>query len=252
MLRSIIAGLLLHGPLGALLQVGGCQPKSCEERAEQAYADCRGRCDPSGNACLEQCKNTFGVQLQDCGCVAVDISSTTPRVCDDPHTDETLLDRARQNTHYSKVASYLTSDPEGFSADEKVVATLLQDDTASLGSVLAASYTHPNDGSQTATLYYTEDKVDGESAEGFTLLYETGSLEYVLGIDFNSDQVQKEPVPEQQGIASVFSAGKDGKTSTAEADAAVSAQGLGSCTFICEEICSSPVQVACQPATWVT
>jgi hypothetical protein len=263
-IKSFVVGVLLAGPLGAISEKPAsaspkCVKASCVSNAKQPYASCKKRCgnlsDPGRRrSCLTKCNDAFAGQLLTCGCVAYDINSSTPGVCGSPCTAKTLFARARKNTNYLKIARYLTSNPGGFKAKGAPKATVLRQAGKQIGEVLQASYTHPGNSRRTAELFYVEDTVNRTKVQVLAYLYEKGTLKYLLGVNVNSGEVQKEPVHAQQGPAKASSAGPNDKfssaptpTSASYANVAVRSAGSSTCSSICNKGCAYAAGAVCGP-----
>src|SRR5829696_6676317 len=264
-IKGFVVGALLAGPLGAISEEHAsaspkCVKASCVSNAKQPYAACKKRCgnmsDPGRRrSCLRGCEDDFAGRLLNCGCVAYDINSSTASVCGRPCTAKTLFARARKNTNYLKIARYLTSNPGGFKAKGAPKATVLRQAGKQIGEVLQASYTHPGNSRRTAELFYVEDTVNRQKIQVLAYLYEKGTLKYLLGVNFNSGEVQKEPVHAQQGPAKASWASPNDKFSSAptptnasDANAVVRSAGPSTCSSICNEGCASAAgTVLCGP-----
>jgi hypothetical protein len=169
-LKSFVVGTLLATPLSALwnrqaaAQTAGCVDTSCVESAQQAHALCigeskpglgKGRCKKPKKQC-QQCEDTFGTQLFDCGCLTINSSTATGEStyapCEAPCAPQTLYEQANQDGTYSRLADYLTDD--GFVADGSPKPIVYQEDGNLVRSQLSSSYSHPTRTNELATLYY--------------------------------------------------------------------------------------------------
>ena len=193
-LKSFAAGVLLAGPLGALLnksawgQTTGCVEPSCVDSAKQAYARCTKRCKRlSGSKrkkCLKKCNNTYSTRLTTCGCVTLKVSTTgktaTPVPCQDLCTAKTLSDKASKDADHSALVNHLTSN--GFSADGGLLAILFQEGSTQTPTLFTL-YKSAASG-QHAVLLYWEGQAAPLSA---AYIYKDKKVHDVLLVDYEGN-----------------------------------------------------------------
>jgi hypothetical protein len=203
-LKSVVAGLLLAGPLGTLwsrgatAQTAGCVESTCTESAEQAHAACRRSCKRLSSSrkrkkCLKSCNRTYSNALLDCGCLIVNTNTTTNSqtfsVCEEPCTPQTLNDQANQNFYYSKLTEYLVND--GFTVDGSPTATVSEENGTMVHSLLSSTYSNPTRTNEIAVLYFDVQATGETAAAGVVWDKQQETLLYLLAVVDDGGQVME-------------------------------------------------------------
>jgi hypothetical protein len=201
-LKSVAAGLLVSGPLGALwsrfasAQTAGCVQDSCVDSAQQAYATCRRPCKRLSSSrkrkrCLRTCDGTYADQLMGCGCATVDLGFPTPRYapCEDPCALRTVYGQAEDDPGYIKLVDHLTSD--GFTADGGPELAVIRRDGTPERMLLSNTYSDPARTSEVAELYY-DVEITGETV-AFAAVWDKqqATLLHLLAIHDDNGSVQE-------------------------------------------------------------
>jgi hypothetical protein len=261
-LKSFVAGALLVTPLGILwnrrasAQTAGCVDSSCVQSAQQAHATCigeskpglgKGRCKKPKKKC-QQCEETFGNQLLDCGCLTIVNSGTATEAptyapCDDPCAPQVVNEQANRDFYYAALVDYLTN--EGFVLDGGPTLAVFQENGTVVQKLLSSTFSNPTRPSEAAGLHYYVDAATGDAATLALVVDEQQqTLLYTLAVD-DDGQVQQvapsAPPPQTSQrstvsiTASVGQACNSARLGQCREDVARKAaiRIVGSCTFLC-------------------
>jgi hypothetical protein len=207
-LKSFVAGAVLATPLSALwnrqtsAQTPGCVDTSCVESAQQAHALCigeskpglgKGRCKKPKKKC-QQCQETLGNQMLDCGCLTINSSTATGdstyAPCEDSCAPQTLYEQANQDFHYAALVDYLTN--EGFALDGSPTLAVFQQDGTLVQKLLSSTFLNPTRPSEVAALYYNVEATTGDVAALAVIMdKQQQTLLYTLAVVDDDGQVQK-------------------------------------------------------------
>lgn len=224
-LKGLAASLLMAGPLGTFLkkpafaQSSNCVSVSCTDSAQQAYNSCAARCKKKRGKkrkqCLKSCGNTYAGQQMGCGCVTVDLSSTTPKYtpCEDPCTPQTLYEQASQDVNYSMLEDYLTND--GFAADRSPTASVYKKDGTLERSLLTSTYSNPTRTNEVAALYYDGEATGDPLAFAIVWDKQQAALLYLLFVLDDNGPVEKvhpSAAPQRTSKPSTVSSAATGKS----------------------------------------